>query len=144
MLCKRHLQERQAELESLRSVKPRPGQDLASQTHPAWAVSEAESALRLARSRDYCVDCHAEAQQREDERVDRLPKFSPALTREDCEMIDRAWGGLRPGAGRKPLTDEPTIEGTISLPFSLDAKAKRLGDGNRSAGIRKALESFIE
>lgn len=54
-----------------------------------------------------------------------------------------AWGGARPGAGRHTLADdEPTIEGTISLPQSLDAKAKRLGDGNRSAGIRKALESF--
>jgi len=52
-----------------------------------------------------------------------------------------AWGGARPGAGRKPLmVNEPTIKGTISLPASLDVKAKRLGDGNRSAGIRKALE----
>lgn len=54
------------------------------------------------------------------------------------------WGGARSGAGRKPLADEPTVEGTISLPQSLDAKAKRLGNGNRSAGIRLALESFTE
>jgi len=71
---------------------------------------------------------------------------------EQCAAHDEAmsqitnddWGGARPGAGRKPLADEPTIDGTISLPTSLDAKAKRLGDGNRSAGIRKALESFTE
>jgi len=55
------------------------------------------------------------------------------------------WGGARPGAGHPALVaGEPTIESTICLPASLDAKAKRLGDGNRSAGIRKALESFIE
>jgi len=58
---------------------------------------------------------------------------------------DAGWGGARAGAGRKPLAGvEPTVEGTISLPVSLDAKAKRIGDGNRSAGIRKALESFTE
>lgn len=51
---------------------------------------------------------------------------------------------VRPGAGRKPLADEPTIEGTITLTTSLDAKAKRIGAGNRSAGIRKALETFTE
>ena len=71
--------------------------------------------------------------------------LSPAGLRVDGAKIVNAWGGTRPGAGRKPLmVDEPTIEGTISLPASLDVKAKRLGDGNRSAGIRKALESLAE
>jgi len=60
------------------------------------------------------------------------------------EPVALTWGGARPNAGRPALADEPTIEGTICLPASLDAKAKRLGDGNRSAGIRKALESLAE
>lgn len=63
----------------------------------------------------------------------------------DGNKIVNKWGGARPGAGRKPLADnEPTIEGTITLPSSLDAKAKRIGAGNCSAGIRKALETFTE
>lgn len=70
--------------------------------------------------------------------------LAPAGLRVDGDKIVNAWGGARPGAGRKSLADEPTVEGTISLPQSLDAKAKRLGGGNRSAGIRKALESFTE
>lgn len=52
------------------------------------------------------------------------------------------WGGARPGAGRPRLTDEPTVEATISLPTSLDTKAQQIGAGNRSAGIRLALEAF--
>lgn len=60
-------------------------------------------------------------------------------------LAGRDWGGARQGSGRKPLAaDEPTVEGTISLPSSLDAKAKRLGGGNRSGGIRRALESIAE
>lgn len=55
-----------------------------------------------------------------------------------------AWGGARQGAGRKPLADEPTVECTVSLPASLSAKAMRIGDGNRSSGVRKALEAFAE
>ena len=54
------------------------------------------------------------------------------------------WGGSRPGAGRPRLADEPTTEATILLPASLDTKAQRIGDGNRSAGIRLALEAFNE
>lgn len=57
---------------------------------------------------------------------------------------ETTWGGVRAGAGRKTLTNEPAIEATVNLPASLDAKAKRLGDGNRSAGIRKALEAITE
>lgn len=53
-------------------------------------------------------------------------------------------GGARPGAGRPRLADEPTVEATISLPTSLAEKASRLGEGNRSEGIRRALEAFAE
>ena len=51
------------------------------------------------------------------------------------------WGGSRQGAGRHLLADkDPTVDSKVCLPASLDAKAKLLGNGNRSAGIRKALE----
>lgn len=63
----------------------------------------------------------------------------------EAEILEPAGlshGGARPGAGRPRLTDEPTIEATITLPTSLDAKAQQIGGGNRSAGIRLALEAF--
>jgi hypothetical protein len=56
----------------------------------------------------------------------------------------RRWGGARSGAGRPKLADGPTIEATVSLPQAQDAKAKRLGDGNRSAGVRRALDAYTE
>ena len=73
--------------------------------------------------------------------------LAPAGLRVDGDKIvsASAWGGARQGAGRPSLaTGEPTVEGTISLPAALDAKAKRIGGGNRSAGVRKALEAFME
>jgi len=61
-----------------------------------------------------------------------------------ADFVRPTWGGARPGAGRPRLTNEPTVEATISLPASLDAKAQQIGGGNRSAGIRLALEAFGE
>lgn len=65
-----------------------------------------------------------------------------AIEAEILEPAGLSHGGARPGAGRPRLTDEPTVEATISLPASLDAKAQQIGGGNRSAGIRLALEAF--
>lgn len=65
-----------------------------------------------------------------------------AIEAEILEPAGLSHGGARPGAGRPRLTDEPTIEATITLPTSLDAKAQQIGGGNRSAGVRLALEAF--
>lgn len=67
-----------------------------------------------------------------------------AIEAEILEPAGLSHGGARPGAGRPRLTDEPTIEATITLPASLDAKAQQIGGGNRSAGVRLALEAFSE
>lgn len=47
-----------------------------------------------------------------------------------------------PGGGRKPLasTDDPTQRQDVTMPASYWAKARELGDGNASAGIRVALD----
>lgn len=53
---------------------------------------------------------------------------------------DVSRGGARPGAGRPALAEgQETVRSTITLPASLDEKALRLGRGNRSEGIRRAL-----
>ena len=46
-----------------------------------------------------------------------------------------------PGGGRKPLAapDDPTERQDVTMPASYWAKARALGDGNASAGIRVAL-----
>jgi hypothetical protein len=57
--------------------------------------------------------------------------------------IRRAWGGTRPGAGRKPVAEE-TVEVTLVLSIAMAEKATRMGEGNRSEGIRRAIEAFRE
>lgn len=60
-------------------------------------------------------------------------------------IVSAAWGGAREGAGRPPLdATESAMRSTITLPPALDDKALRLGNGNRSEGIRKALAAFVE
>lgn len=44
--------------------------------------------------------------------------------------------------GRNPIGDEPMKRRQIQIPNALWEKARSLGDGNASAGIRKALESI--
>lgn len=47
------------------------------------------------------------------------------------------------GGGRKPLTTtEPTVKVAITLLASQAEAMKQLGDGNLSAGIRKAIENM--
>lgn len=53
------------------------------------------------------------------------------------------WGGARPGAGRKPIASE-TMEVSLVLPLAMAEKATRIGEGNRSDGIRRAIEAFRE
>lgn len=48
-----------------------------------------------------------------------------------------------PGGGRKSLYDEPMEKITIRLPIPVVAHLRTLGDGNISAGIRRAIESAI-
>ena len=54
-------------------------------------------------------------------------------------------GGKRPRAGRKPITTtEEIIKIETWMPTSLAVKAKALGDGNVSAGVRQAIETAKE
>jgi len=49
-----------------------------------------------------------------------------------------------PGAGRKPLAaspDDPTQRQDVTMPASLWDRARALGNGNASAGIRIALDA---
>ena len=52
-------------------------------------------------------------------------------------------GGKRKGAGRKQLSpDCATVYIDIGLPADLHNKARRIGNGNVSEGIRLALDYF--
>lgn len=44
-------------------------------------------------------------------------------------------GGMRPGAGRKRLYNEPTVRPTVYLPKSAADYIASLGGGNLSEGI---------
>ena len=62
----------------------------------------------------------------------------------EIELIEPAalrWGGARPGAGR-PSVAEETIETTVTLSADQAAKAERIGYGNRSKGIRRAIDAY--
>lgn len=48
-------------------------------------------------------------------------------------------GGARDGAGRKPLKDEPMTRVNVMLDEATIAKAKQIGGGNLSEGIREAV-----
>lgn len=48
----------------------------------------------------------------------------------------------RPGGGRKSLGVEPLVDVGITIPVSLQEKARIIGDNNVSAGIRTALKAF--
>ena len=51
-----------------------------------------------------------------------------------------------PGGGRKPLAspDDPTERQDVTMPASLWVKARKLGDGKASVGIRIALRRAEE
>ena len=49
-------------------------------------------------------------------------------------------GGKRPGAGRKPIAGIRPIQ--LTLDESSIAKGKLIGEGNLSAGVRKAIKRF--
>lgn len=58
-------------------------------------------------------------------------------------MTKNKHGGTGRGQGRKPLTTaEPTVKVAITLLPSQVEAMKELGDGNLSAGIRKAIENM--
>lgn len=51
-------------------------------------------------------------------------------------------GGPREGAGRPRKEAEPQKRRNISLSDRLAEKAKKIGNGNISEGIRKALDEY--
>ena len=52
-------------------------------------------------------------------------------------------GGKRPGAGRPTIDGEdPTESHNLTAPSTVWRLLERLGDGNRSAGLRKLAERF--
>ena len=59
-------------------------------------------------------------------------------------------GGARPGAGRRYLNGSDPHEGTplvtvtISIPRTMRDKLRDLGNGNVSAGVRRAMEMAQE
>lgn len=48
-------------------------------------------------------------------------------------------GGKREGAGRKPMKDEPMTRVNVMLDDATVAKAKMIGGGNLSEGLREAV-----
>ncbi len=55
------------------------------------------------------------------------------------EKVKYSHGGSRPGAGRRPRFDKPMVRKTIRLTEQEIARLERLGAGNLSEGVRKAL-----
>ncbi len=48
-------------------------------------------------------------------------------------------GGKREGAGRKPIKDEPMTRVNVMLDAATVEKAKQIGGGNLSEGLREAV-----
>jgi hypothetical protein len=63
-----------------------------------------------------------------------MSKTMPAISRKP------AHGGARRGAGAKPADGVSGVQRyNVTLDAASDAAARRLGDGDRSLGIRRAL-----
>lgn len=58
------------------------------------------------------------------------------------EVTAQIVGGEEEGRtpGRPPLSDEPTIRRTVTLPESYAVRIERLGRGKFSPGVRRALD----
>ncbi len=59
-------------------------------------------------------------------------------------MNKKTAGGTREGAGRPRMEKGKQTRRNITLSDRLIAKAQKIGDGNISEGIRRALEAFGE
>lgn len=59
-------------------------------------------------------------------------------------MKKKSAGGQRDGAGRPRIEKSKQTRRNITLSNRLVEKAKKIGDGNISEGIRRALETFNE
>jgi hypothetical protein len=84
-------------------------------------------------------------------RGEKLPDCTlPAIPNPDTpapclEYVKRGGkrGGKREGAGRPQLSDESaTVHMDLCLPVHLQNKAKWIGNGNTSEGVRIALNYF--
>lgn len=58
----------------------------------------------------------------------------------DQTSTSKPRGGRRPGSGRPSVSEGTTHHGGVRLTPQHVETARRLGDGNLSAGIRKALD----
>jgi hypothetical protein len=59
-------------------------------------------------------------------------------------MTESKRGGPREGAGRPRMEKGKQTRRNIMLSDRLISKAQKIGDGNISEGIRRALEAFEE
>ena len=59
-------------------------------------------------------------------------------------MSKKTAGGPREGAGRPRLEKEKQTRRNVMLSDRLIEKARTIGEGNITAGIRKALEAYGE
>lgn len=57
-------------------------------------------------------------------------------------MVSKQRGGKRDGAGAKPLHTEPMRRVNVMLDEETIAKAELIGDGNLSAGLRRAVKQI--
>jgi len=72
-------------------------------------------------------------------------KTHAGSAREHQEWVTRGHGGVRPGAGRKPIAEDvETVRVTVTLSAQEAARLKQLGDGNTSKGVRRLLDAISE
>ena len=77
-----------------------------------------------------------------DRYANETPEHREERLRKQRERSRERRGRLSTGrpAGRPPMDDEPLEKATVTLRASDIAKAKRLGKGKISAGVREALD----
>jgi hypothetical protein len=57
MLCEKHLKERKSEIKDAKEKARNSRRDIADTFSPSWRVTELEEALKLAQSKNCCIDC---------------------------------------------------------------------------------------
>ena len=57
-------------------------------------------------------------------------------------MMTTKRGGAREGAGRKPVSPEGTQMKSVKLTAAQWERARRIGGGNATEGLRRALDAW--